>query len=138
MYAVYSKEKFERELTRIRWKHGLSYWKDITSEMEEISGVHINEYVYAFQTNIGGLRLVVYSSVDMDTGLTRDIGSDAVRVIYVWHLKNGNIIYHRLRKHLRIKSLFENLEETISFYCDVPYTFVSDMEWTKNFGIVAV
>lgn len=42
-------------------------------------------YDYAFETKSGErLALVVYSSIDSRTGVSRDNGNDAIRVVFVW------------------------------------------------------
>lgn len=111
-FAVYSKKKFEYELSRIRKENGIGGWIDITERVAELSDGEIYEYVYAIPTNINKLNVVIYSSVDFETDVTREIGSDAVRVILLWETKNGILVNH-VKKHLRIETLFSNLERTI-------------------------
>ena len=126
LYKQFSKQKFEYELSRIRRENGLGGWTDVTDYIENSW-----EYIYSLPTNIGGLSILIFSSVDINTNFTRDFGSDAVRVIYRWNTRNG-VLYHRICKHKRIDTLFLNLEKTIVNNCNVMMFFLRSINWTKN------
>lgn len=111
-FKVYTKKKFEYELSRIRNEYGLSYWKDITDIMSNECDCFINEHVYKFDTDVRGMMLVIYSTVDVNNDRTREHGCDAVRVVLRWITKNG-ILYRKVKTHKRIETLFDNLECTI-------------------------
>lgn len=128
-YKTFSKAQFESELKYIVAKNRLGVWNfaEITAEVAEHAAranqrpIPIYEYIYKVPTKSPVVDLLVYSSVDRNTGKTRDYGSDAVRVVMRWTFAkkhpDGSVIVHRLyrkiHKHLRIDTLFANLEATI-------------------------
>lgn len=130
-FVVFPKSKFEYELSSIRHSLGLGYWEDVTDYISERSGVRSWEHIYQFPTNIGGLKILIYSSIDVSTGYTRDIGSDAVRVCYMWENRNGTFFYH-IRKHLRVVGLFGNLKRTLYCWSNIPYEEVCTLRWSKE------
>lgn len=126
MFRYFSKQKFEYELSRIRRENGLGCWTDVTDTV-----ANSWEYVYSLPTNVGGLSILIYSSVDVNTNFTRDFGSDAVRVVYRWNTQNG-VLYHSISKHQRIDTLFLNLEKTIMNNCNVMMFYLKSIKWTNE------
>lgn len=111
-YKTISKSKFEYELIRIKNENGLCGWSEVSEELAKEGDGCIFEYVYSFKTNIKGLELIIYSSINIFDNISRGYGSDAVRVVQRWKTKNG-ILYRKVRKLLRVESLFTNLEKAI-------------------------
>lgn len=111
-FKTYTKAQFERELIIIRAENKLKGWRDVTEELEAETGETYWEHVYCFPTYNKDLDILIYSSVDRRTGVTREKGSDAVRVIYRLR-EEGEVFYRKIHKHLRIDTLFENLDVTI-------------------------
>lgn len=111
-YRVFSKAQFEYELKGILARNRLGVWNfaEITSEISSI--IPINEYVYSLPTRNPSVQIILFSSVDSRTGKTREKGSDAVRVVLRWKTRSGNV-YKRIGKHLRVETLFANMERTI-------------------------
>lgn len=54
-----------------------------------------------------------FFSVDKRTDSTRDLGTDAVRVIFKWDTKNG-VLYKKHKKLYRVDNLFVNLSEALA------------------------
>lgn len=115
-YKKFSKAKFEFELCRIKKAYpNLIYgWKNVTEELNNISKIEHHEYVYRLICQ-GFVNVLIYSSVDVRTDCTRDIGSDAVRLVLQKRNYNGSSSYCHLKKHLRVETLFDNIEKTL---CD--------------------
>ncbi len=112
-FIKYSQNKFERELIRIRINNGLLSWKEITESFNQKHGEPISlEHIYSFPTRNRFVQIVIFSSVDTRNHQSRNKNTDAVRVIYEWSTRKGPI-YKRIDKHLRINTLFINLEKTI-------------------------
>lgn len=128
-FKGFSKAKFEYELSRIRRENNLDCWKDVTFEYPNSW-----EYIYSIPLNVGGLSILIFSSVDIVSGFTRDIGSDAVRVVYRWKTKNG-ILYHHVSTHKRIDTLFLNLEKSIMNNCNVLPFYLKSIKWFTEYEI---
>lgn len=112
-YIQFSKAKFEYELVRIKQSCEMQGWHCVTALVEYDMGMTSWEYIYAFPTRNINVKIVIYSSVDMRTGKVRDKGNDAVRVVYRITNSKGEVYYKHIKKHLRIDTLFNNLETTI-------------------------
>lgn len=125
-FKVFTKAKFEYELSRIRRENNLSCWKDVTNEFSNSL-----EYIYSIPLEIGGLSILIFSSVDVRTDTTRDNGSDAVRVVYRWKTKNGDL-YKHISKHTRIDTLFLNLEKSIMNNYDVKSFYLKSIKWSTD------
>lgn len=125
-FKVFTKAKFEYELSRIRRENNLSCWKDVTDEFPDSL-----EYIYSIPLEIGGLSILIFSSVDVRTDTTRDNGSDAVRVVYRWKTKNGDL-YKHISKHTRIDTLFLNLEKSIMNNYDVKSFYLKSIKWSTD------
>ena len=125
-FKVFTKAKFEYELSRIRRENNLSCWKDVTNEFPNSL-----EYIYSIPLEIGGLSILIFSSVDVRTDTTRDNGSDAVRVVYRWKTKNGDL-YKHISKHTRIDTLFLNLEKSIMNNYDVKSFYLKSIKWSTD------
>lgn len=125
-FKVFTKAKFEYELSRIRRENNLSCWKDVTNEFPDSL-----EYIYSIPLEIGGLSILIFSSVDVRTDTTRDNGSDAVRVVYRWKTKNGDL-YKHISKHTRIDTLFLNLEKSIMNNYDVKSFYLKSIKWSAD------
>lgn len=112
-FIRYSRKQFERELIRIRTSNYLLSWSEITQTFNQKHGEPESlEYIYSFPTKNRSVQILIFSSVDTRTGRNRDKDTDAVRVIYEWGTRKG-LIYKKIRKHLRINTLFTNLERTV-------------------------
>lgn len=110
-YYDFSKAKFEFELREMKNKLNFSDFIEVTSSLES-NGYTLNERVYLVKTKNPYVSILIYSSIDKRTDRVRSIGSDAIRVVLVWKTKKGRF-YKKLHKHLRIKTVFNNLEKTL-------------------------
>lgn len=110
-YYDFSKAKFEYELLNIIKKNKIGNYLEVTESLEQ-NGYPILERVYVVKTRNPYVSILIYSSIDRRTDRVRDIGSDAIRVVLVWKTKRGRF-YKKLHKHLRIKTVFNNLEKTL-------------------------
>lgn len=120
-YRSYSKKEFEFKIREIyRINNLFCKLVDVTERVGEI--VPVYEHVYSVPTKSSAVALLIYSSVDIRNARTREIGSDAVRIVMQWTIKKRNDegqviatkrVYRKVAKHLRIDTLFQNLEKTI-------------------------
>lgn len=127
-FKIFSRKKFEYELSRIRRENNLSCWNDVTDDYPDSW-----EYIYSIPISyIGGLSILIFSSVDLCEDCTRDIGSDAVRVVYRWNTRNG-VLYHHIKKHNRVEKLFINLEKTIVNNYNVMPFYLRSIKWSEAY-----
>lgn len=110
-YQKFGKKQFEFGVRNFLIPNRLGFFKDITQDYIK-DGNDTWENVYSISTRNKAVDILVYSSIDMRTGHVRDYGDDAVRLVLRWKTKNG-YVYRRLAKHLRIKTLFDNMHKTI-------------------------
>lgn len=110
-YYQFGKKHFEYGVREFLIGSRIGFLKDITDEYLG-EGNETWEHVYSISTKNKSADILVYSSVDMRTGYVREHGDDAVRLVLRWNTKNG-YVYKKLGKHLRIKTLFQNMKKTI-------------------------
>ncbi len=110
-YQSYWKSQFEAFLSELSNHPSLSPWREVSRKIQDET-MPIQEYVYELSIDDSASSIIIFSSVDKSSDRTRALGSDAVRVIQVWHTKKGPI-YRKIQKRLRVSSLFENLTQTI-------------------------
>ena len=110
-YKKFGKSEFEYELRGILIRNKLGYLTDITDEYREESPTW--ERIYSISTKNRAVRILVFSSIDIRTGFVREHGDDAVRLVMEWTTRNGKM-HKRIAKHLRIKTLFANMEKSIT------------------------
>lgn len=124
-YKQYWKSEFQAGLSTICNKGLLKSWEEVSDEIQS-DEININEFVYRIKLRHPSAAIIIFSSVDKSTERTRDLGSDAVRIIYEWNTKNG-IIYSRIKKRLRIDTLFENIQESV----DGATAYLNDLKQLK-------
>jgi hypothetical protein len=112
-FCVYSKEEFEDELKSIVNGIGLPIYniQDITKPLID-KGFNTKERIYKIKTSQANKCIIIYSSIDIRTDRTRDIGSDALRVVIWLRTKQGDF-FKSYKKHYRIETLFINLAKSI-------------------------
>jgi hypothetical protein len=110
-YYHFGKKQFEYELRGLCIRDRLGFLNEITDELLA-EGNEIWEKVYAISTINKSVDIIIYSSIDMRTNYVRDVGADAVRVVMRWKTKHG-MLYKKLAKHYRLKTLFSNLRGTL-------------------------
>lgn len=110
-YKQFGKSEFEYELRGILIRGRLGFLKDITDEYRKENPTW--ERIYTISTANKAVKILVFSSIDIKTGFVRDHGDDAVRLVMEWTTRNGKV-YKRIAKHLRINTLFGNMEKSIS------------------------
>lgn len=110
-YYNFSKAKFEYELIQMRNKLNFVGYSEVSEDLQR-NGYQINEKVYLIKTRNPYVSILIYSSIDKSTERVREIGSDAIRVVLVWKTNKGRF-YKKIHKHLRIKTVFNNLEKTL-------------------------
>lgn len=111
-YYQFGKKHFEYGVRNFLISNKMGFLKDIT-EQYLADGNITWEHVYSISTRNSSVDIIVYSSVDVRTSHVREHGDDAVRLVLRWKTKNG-YVYKRLGKHLRIKTLFDNMYKTIA------------------------
>lgn len=111
-YYQFSKKHFEYGVRDFLIKNKLGFMKDITEEYIA-EGNDTWERIYTVSTANKSVDIMIFSSVDMRTNHVRDNGDDAVRIVLRWKTKNG-YRYKKIAKHLRIKTLFDNMNKSIS------------------------
>lgn len=110
-YQPYWKSEFQNHLTSMKGKGNLTWWEEVSDELESDEN-KIWEYVYRFNLTNPAASIIIFSSVYKETDRSREANSDAVRVIYEWKTRNG-IIYSKIAKKYRVDTLFENLEAAL-------------------------
>lgn len=110
-YYKFSKKHFEYGVRNFLIKNRLGFMKDITEEYIA-EGNDTWERVYSISTRNRAVDILVYSSVGIKTDYVREHGDDAVRLVLRWKTRNG-YVYKRIAKHLRIKTLFQNMRESV-------------------------
>lgn len=110
-YYQFCKKHFEYGVRDFLISNRLGFLKDIT-EQYIAEGNSTWENIYTISTPNRSVEILVFSSVDIRTSHVREHGDDAVRLVLRWKTKNG-YVYKKLAKHLRIKTLFGNMQKTI-------------------------
>lgn len=110
-YYQFGRKHFEFEVRNFLIKNRLGFLKDITQQYIE-EGNETWENIYTISTGNKSVEILVYSSIDIRTGYVREHGDDAVRMVLRWKTRNG-YVYKKLGKHLRIRTLFNNMEKTV-------------------------
>lgn len=112
-FKVMEKNEFEMELKGIITRLGLKVEgiQDITDALNA-NNFGTKERIYKVKTAQSNKAILIYSSIDIRTDKSRDIGSDAVRVVVWLKTEQGNF-FKSFKKHYRIKTIFKNLENTI-------------------------
>jgi hypothetical protein len=110
-YYQFGKKHFEYGVRNFLIENKLGFLKDIT-EGYKAEGNDTWEHVYSISTANRAVEIIVYSSVDIRTSHVREHGDDAVRLVLRWKTRNG-YIYKKLAKHLRINTLFNNMQKTV-------------------------
>jgi hypothetical protein len=82
-------------------------WEEVSDSLNTEEH-RVWEYVYRFGLKNHAVSIVIFSSVYKETDRSRDINSDAVRIVFEWHTKKGDR-YSKVAKKYRVDSLFENL-----------------------------
>jgi hypothetical protein len=88
-------------------KNRLGFLSDITNQHRQTW-----EHIYEVTTKNPSVKIIIFSSVDMRTGCTRENGTDRVRIVMQWTTKNG-VVYKRIARHNRLATLFENVKSTL-------------------------
>lgn len=110
-YQPYWKSEFQKCLTSVAGQGSLLRWEEI-SDLLSTEEHKIWEYVYRFRLRNPAVSIIIFSSVYKETDRSREANSDAVRVVFEWHTKNGDI-YSKVAKKYRVDSLFENLKKEL-------------------------
>lgn len=111
-YYKFSRKHFEYGIRKFLIENKLGYLSDITQEFLN-EGNNTCERIYKITTKNPSVDIILFSSLTIKNDSVRDNSTDAVRLVVRWKTKNG-FVYKRLAKHLRIKTLFDNVEKTIS------------------------
>lgn len=112
-YVKYSKPQYEYNLNSWKRQRIIGDFLDTQPDLVR-NGYNVNEVVYVVRTHRKDLNILIYTSIDIRSDRVREKGSDAVRVVLVWkNSKTGQRYYRKVKKHLRIKTLFNNLEDTL-------------------------
>ena len=110
-YRPYWKSEFQNCLSSVSGQGNLVRWEEVSEELEA-EGNKIWEYVYRFGLNNPSVSIIIFSSVYKNDDRSRDVNSDAVRIVYEWHTKNG-VIYSKIAKKYRVDTLMDNLRQVL-------------------------
>lgn len=110
-YKPYWKSEFQRCLTSVNGAGNIIGWSEVSDSIAS-NGFTIWEYVYEVRLRNSSASIIVFSSVDKNSDRSREVNSDAVRVVYQWVTKGG-AVYSKICKKYRVESLFENLSEAL-------------------------
>ena len=133
-YKQYWKSEFQKNLSTFARTGVMNGWDEISTEIESVD-IPINEYVYRIKLKCK-YASIIFSSVDKKTDLTRDKNFDAVRIIYEWKTKNGNI-YRKIATRKRVETLFENIKESV-VEASKQYDRLNTFSWKQNIQSVLV
>lgn len=111
-YKPYWKSEFQKCLTSVNGIDNIVRWEEI-SDFIGSDGIKVWEYVYKIILTHPSASIIVFSSVDKNTDRSREVNSDAVRLVYEWHTKYG-AKYSRICKKYRVETLFSNLPEALT------------------------
>lgn len=106
-YKPYWKSEFQNCLTSVAGNGNLLRWEEISDSLSTDEH-RVWEYVYRFRLRNPAVSLVIFSSVYKETDRSREVNSDAVRIVFEWKTKHG-YKYSKVAKKYRVESLFENL-----------------------------
>lgn len=110
-YHAYWKSEFQRTLTEIAGQGNLLRWEEISSSLD--TETHKTwEYVYRYRLRNPSVSIVIFSSVCKLDDRSREVNSDAVRIVFEWHTKHG-ARYSKIAKKYRVDTLFENLKREV-------------------------
>lgn len=110
-YYPYTKKHFEYEVKGILMRNKLGYLTEITEEYRA-EGHTTWERIYALSTKNKAVRIIIFSSVDINTNQVREVGADAVKIVTEWTIK-GEKYFSKVAHHYRIDTLFKNMEKTL-------------------------
>lgn len=111
-YYQFSRKHFEFGMREFLISKKLGFMQEITEQYLS-EGNETWERIYTVSTKNKSVDILIFSSVDMRTNHVREHGDDAVRLVLRWKTKNG-YRYKKLAKHLRITTMFQNIEKTIA------------------------
>lgn len=111
-YYQYSRKHFEYGMREFLIPKNLGFMQEIT-EQYIAEGGDTWERIYSISTKNKSVDILIFSSVDMRTNHVREHGDDAVRLVLRWKTRNG-YRYKKIAKHLRITTLFKNIEKSIA------------------------
>ena len=110
-YRSFWRSEFERLLSSLANQSNLLYWEEVSNKINN-SDIETYEFVYKFKLKNKSVCILIFSSIDKKTDKTRDVGSDAIRMVYEWNTKNG-LIYKRIAKRNRVENSFNNVRESL-------------------------
>lgn len=110
-YFGFTRKHFEYELRGILIQNKLGKMEDYTDEFI-LQGNQTFEKIYKLKSRNPSVEVLLYSSVDVNENQVRKKGADAVRIVLCWNTKKGKR-YKKVAKHLRIETLFKNVENTL-------------------------
>lgn len=113
-YMSYNRKEFEDGLLEIARNFGLQ----VGDYTEKLGKAHIEERVYEVTTFDPRVRMLIYSSIDPRTNLSREVGGDAIRINFYCKGKDGKPYYKKFKKHQRINTMFSNISKSVSLVMD--------------------
>lgn len=128
-YQSYWKSEFQSCLTNMKGKGNLKYWEEISDSLSTVDA-QVWEYVYRYYLQNPAASILVFSSVYKKTDRSREVNSDAVRIIYEWQTKNG-LRYSKVAKRYRVENLFLNLESSLVKASESSFDLYQ-YEWVNN------
>ncbi|MEQ6435453.1 hypothetical protein V8Z74_10475 [Comamonas sp. w2-DMI] len=128
-YQPYWKSEFQNLLTSLKGQGNLVSWQEVSDKIES-SDYKIWEYVYEYKLRNPAASIIIFSSIYKQDDRSRDINSDAVRIIYEWRTKSGKI-YSKISKKYRVDSLFKNLKEELIKASNKSFE-LQQYEWTDS------
>lgn len=107
-YMSYNRKEFESGLLKIAKNLNLQ----VGDYTEKQGKQNIEERVYEMTTPNPVIRILIYSSIDPRTNISREVGGDAIRINFYCKF-NGKTYYKKFKTHQRIKTMFDNIEKSI-------------------------
>jgi hypothetical protein len=115
-YMSYNRKEFEDGLLEIAGNFGLQ----VGDYTEKMGKAGMEERVYEVTTYDPRVRILIYSSIDPRTNVSREVGGDAIRINFYCKGKDGKLYYKKFKKHQRINTMFNNIMKSVSLVmCDM-------------------
>ena len=111
-YRSFWKSEFQNMLSSMVGTGNLCRWEEVSEELQNEESL-IWEYVYRFSTKNSSVSILIYSSISKNNDKTRNVGSDAVRLVCEWQIKNGTV-YKKFAKHNRVENMLNTVKKSIT------------------------
>lgn len=129
-YRPYWKSEFQKCLTEIANTGNLLRYEEVSEELSTPEDI-IWEYVYKFNLKNPAAWILIFSSIYKGNDRSREVNSDAVRIVLVWRTKRG-LQYYPASTRYRVENLFSNTQSDIKSIAENCFNLHSYTGWLEN------